>query len=266
MIDTETEAGAPVRGVRISRGRRGLISTASAAVLASVLIVGGAAPAAAQEPAAGVQAAAEGAGNPCMQCHSDIAAQAGTWNGRRFSHAPHLERANLACSFCHTPIESHGGMKLAGVAACNDCHHNRTSGASCSRCHEGGVGAPAGIIEHEIGDFDHTHHTAAGLTCTTCHAGSQMSAVKVECMACHESHHRPEAGCLACHDPGTTPEHPKQVHLDGCIGCHGDSASWIDTWTRETCTVCHTDKVAHYPDRPCAVCHLVPEIPTSGDG
>jgi hypothetical protein len=201
-----------------------------------------------------------------MQCHADIAGQAGTWNGRRFSHAPHLERANLACSFCHTPIESHGGVKLEGVGACNDCHHNRTSGASCSRCHEGGVGAPRNIIEHEIGDFDHTHHAAAGLACTTCHSGSTMSAVQVECMACHEAHHRPDAGCLACHDPGTTPEHPKQVHLDGCTGCHGDNASWIDSWSRETCIVCHTDKTPHYPDRPCALCHLVPEIPTSADG
>ncbi|MEJ2481686.1 MAG: cytochrome c3 family protein [Gemmatimonadota bacterium] len=256
MMDPEAEAGETARGVRSSSGRRGWSFTASAAVFSAVFAFG-------SVPSITAQEVAGAGGNPCMQCHDDIASQAGIWNGRRFAHTPHVSRANLDCTFCHTPIENHGGMKLQGVGACNDCHHNRTSGASCSRCHEGGVGAPKGIIEHAIGDFDHTHHTAAGLTCTTCHAGSTMSAVKVQCMACHESHHRPDANCLACHKPGPTPEHPNQVHLDGCVACHGDAAAWIRTWTRETCTVCHTGRTSHYPDRPCAVCHLVPEIPTA---
>ncbi|MCL7973433.1 MAG: hypothetical protein M8835_02640 [marine benthic group bacterium] len=265
MIDTETDAGAPTRGAPSFRGRRGLIPTASAVVLSSILVLGAATTGSAQEPAANVQSASEGAGNPCMQCHADVVSQAGTWNGRRFSHAPHLERANLACSFCHTPLENHGGMKLDGVAACNECHHDRSSGASCSRCHSGGAGAPRGVIAHETGPFDHELHGDAGLPCTSCHAGSTMSAAGVECMACHTAHHRPEAGCLACHEPGTMPEHPDQVHFAGCAGCHGENGAWIDRWTRETCTVCHTEQTDHYPPRPCEVCHLVPEIPASGD-
>jgi len=265
VIEIETDTGAPRRVARISCGRRGWSFTAAAAVLGGLFTVGASAPATAQEPTSAVQAATEGAGNPCMQCHTDIAGQSGTWNGRRFTHTPHVRRANLDCTFCHTPIENHGGMKLTSVAQCNDCHHNRTSGASCSRCHKGGAGAPKGILALEAGDFDHTRHTAAGLPCTSCHAGATMSAVKVQCTSCHVAHHRPEADCLACHRPGTTPEHPKQIHLEGCAGCHGENGAWIDKWTRQTCTVCHTDRTDHYPERSCAVCHLVPD-PPAADG
>ena len=202
-------------------------------------------------------------GNPCMQCHEGIETQSGTWNGRRFTHTPHLARANLDCAFCHTPIEQHGGTKLEGVSACNDCHHNRSSGASCSVCHEGGVGPPQEIIAHEVGDFDHALHGGAGLPCTTCHEGGTMSASSVDCVACHSVHHQPESSCVACHRVGATPQHPAEIHIAGCTGCHGESSEWIDRWTRETCSVCHTGRETHYPERPCAVCHIVPSIPTS---
>jgi hypothetical protein len=56
-----------------------------------------------------------------------------------------------------------------------------------------------------------------------------------------------------------------EVHVAGCEGCHGESAGWIDRWTRETCAVCHIGREAHYPERPCAVCHIVPSFPIGGD-
>ncbi len=240
-------------------GRRGGISAASAVLLPVILAFAVPSPAAAQEePVSG--------GNPCLQCHEGIAAQQGTWNGRRFTHTPHLERANLDCTFCHTPLEQHGGMRFESVAACNDCHHARTSGTSCSRCHRAGEEGPEGVIAHEIGDFEHRRHTLSGVSCTTCHSGATMSAASIECTACHAVHHRPESTCLACHRAGSVPEHPTQVHVDGCAACHGENGQWIDRWTRETCSVCHVGRVEHYPDRPCTVCHIVPPFPaTSGN-
>jgi len=243
-------------GVTVSR-RGGRLRRCAAPAAALVLTFACVDVGAAQEPAA------TPSGNPCMQCHEGIENQAGTWNGRRFTHTPHLERANLDCTFCHTPMEQHGGTKLEGVAACNDCHHNRTSGASCSVCHSDGIAAPQGILAHEVGDFDHALHGGAGLPCTTCHVGDTMTAGNVDCVACHSEHHKPESTCVACHRVGTTPEHPTEVHIAGCTGCHGESSEWIDRWTRETCAVCHTGRAAHYPERPCAVCHIVPSIPTS---
>jgi len=240
------------------RGKRFMRLTAPAAAL--FLTFGANASAEAQQPESNVS------GNPCLQCHEGIETQAGTWNGRRFTHTPHLERANLDCTFCHTAMEQHGGMKLEGVAACNDCHHNRSSGASCSVCHAVGTGAPQGIIAHEVGDFDHARHGGAGLPCTTCHTGSTMSASQVDCVACHAVHHQPESSCLACHRAGTTPQHPTEVHVAGCTGCHGETSGWIDTWTRETCAVCHTGREEHYPERPCVLCHIVPSIPVPGGG
>jgi len=250
---------AEVRAIRGRRGERSL-RIAAAAVALLFLTFGAAAEASAQVSDAVVSE------NPCLQCHEGIETQAGSWNGRRFTHTPHLERANLDCAFCHTPMEQHGGMKLEGVASCNDCHHNRSSGASCSVCHEGGIGAPQDIIAHEVGDFDHARHGGSGIPCTTCHAGSTMTAASVDCVACHAVHHQPESGCVACHRVGTTPEHPMDIHVAGCQACHGENSVWIDRWTRETCSVCHTGREEHYPDRPCAVCHIVPSFPGADDG
>ena len=251
-----TLAGDSLAGADFSRrsGRlKRFAAPAAALVLTFAWVDGGTA----QEPAASPS------GNPCMQCHEGIESQSGTWNGRRFTHTPHLERANLDCSFCHTPMEQHGGTKLEGVSACNDCHHNRSSGASCSVCHQGGIGAPQGILAHEVGDFDHALHGGSGLPCKTCHSGDTMSATSVDCVACHSVHHQPESSCVACHREGMIPEHPIDIHVAGCSGCHGENSGWIDDWTREICSACHTGRDGHYPERPCAVCHIVPSIPTS---
>jgi len=243
-----------------NRGRRGKSAmrvAASAAILG--LTLGPVGSAQAQQSASSLSE------NPCLQCHAGIENQEATWNGRRFRHSPHLERARLDCTFCHTPMERHGGTQLQNAAACDDCHHVRSSGSSCSRCHEAGSGAPGGAIALPTGDFEHERHSTAGLACTNCHAGSTMSAAKVDCMACHSVHHQPESTCAACHRAGTTPAHPMEIHVAGCQGCHGQNSAWIDRWTRETCSVCHTGREGHYPERPCALCHIVPSMPTAGN-
>lgn len=198
--------------------------------------------------------------NPCLQCHEDIGSQAGTWNGRRFSHTPHVERAGLDCSFCHTSLQQHGGITLSGVAACNECHHELSAPGSCGRCHAGAKGAPDRVFETEVGPFDHGMHAAAGFPCTGCHQGASMSTANLECTTCHAAHHRPEAGCRACHEPGSVPAHPDVVHESGCTGCHGEAAAWIDRWTREVCSVCHTDRDDHHAGTSCALCHIVPPL------
>ncbi|MDT8436305.1 MAG: hypothetical protein RRA92_06070 [Gemmatimonadota bacterium] len=197
--------------------------------------------------------------NPCLQCHQDVARQAAPWQGRRFSHEPHVARAELACAFCHTGLQAHGGITLTGPAACDDCHHGRTAAGSCSRCHRGATGAPDRVFETDVGPFDHPRHVATGFACSGCHVGRSMSAAALDCTTCHGAHHRTEAVCLACHEPGSVPEHPPAVHAEGCVVCHGDGAAWIDRWSREVCSVCHTKRTDHFAGRPCAVCHIVPQ-------
>lgn len=214
----------------------------------------------ASRPSGTANPVTEQGSNPCLQCHEGIETQAGTWNGRRFSHEPHVGRAGLDCSFCHTSLQQHGGITLSGVGACNECHHELSAPGSCGRCHAGATGAPDRVFETKVGPFDHGMHAAAGFPCTACHKGASMSTAALECTTCHAAHHRPEAGCRACHEPESVPAHPTVVHESGCASCHGESAAWIDRWTREVCAVCHTDRDDHYAGTSCALCHIVPPL------
>jgi hypothetical protein len=230
-------------------GARSRFPAATLAGLAALLAL--ATPSTAQEPQGQAQE------NPCLQCHEQIGSRTAVWKGRRFPHGRHIEDAKLECSFCHTPLQEHGGITLESVTACDNCHHVLTSSSSCSRCHEGAAGAPKGILALPKGDFDHAHHVAAGVPCASCHKGRTMSAKGLACENCHSSHHRPEADCLACHRPGSVPEHPKEAHTM-CAACHGEKAAFLTRWTRTECLVCHTDRADHYPEGNCAVCHIVP--------
>ena len=190
--------------------------------------------------------------NQCLRCHLGIENQAGSWEGRRFDHEPHLDRANLSCSFCHSPMEDHGKVSLASPAICTDCHH---SGAiACEQCHEGTPGPPGGIIRTPIGDFPHGRHTELGFSCETCHGSAPGRPGADLCETCHGAHHQPEAECLACHREGVKQIHPPVAH-EGCAICHGDSVAGIDAWSRNVCTVCHDDRVDHYAPNECVACH-----------
>jgi predicted CXXCH cytochrome family protein len=195
--------------------------------------------------------------NECLSCHLGIEGQAGSWEGRAFNHEPHLSRANLSCSFCHTPMEDHGKVSLASPAICSDCHH---SGAiACETCHEGTPGPPGGVIRTPTGDFPHGRHVEIGFACATCHGQTPGRPGAELCTMCHDAHHQPEAECLACHREGVKQKHPPVAH-NGCSICHGEAVSGLDSWSRNVCTVCHEDRVDHYAPNECVACHQQPPL------
>jgi hypothetical protein len=192
--------------------------------------------------------------NVCLQCHVDIGEQSGRFDGRSFEHAPHVERAGLPCTSCHSSIEEHGETLLTSAATCNACHHATAQPPDCGNCHDGPGGAPARPVATDIGDFPHQLHREAGMACALCHKTPAMNVDELPCQGCHVLHHRPNNSCLACHRGGVIEKHPPMAH-SGCTMCHQDRAAWITEWTREICTVCHADMVDHNPPANCALCH-----------
>jgi len=196
----------------------------------------------------------------CLRCHLGIESQEGEWLGGPFAHGPHVESASLPCSTCHTPLEDHGGIRFDGRQGCADCHHGLGGSVPCTTCHESGTGVPSRAIDRPEGSFLHSTHVDNGLSCSTCHSGAENSAAGVQCMACHESHHRPESSCSSCHRTEVKGIHPAEAH-GNCSACHGDGVAWLSVWTREACQVCHQDREEHYVDNVCTNCHSMPEPP-----
>ena len=198
--------------------------------------------------------------NACLRCHLGIEAREGEWRGRRFSHVPHVRRARLPCTGCHTPLEDHGKISLTSPAACSDCHH---SGAiACETCHTAEEGVPQGVIRTETGDFPHGRHVELEFSCSMCHGETPGRPDAALCETCHGAHHQPDVVCLACHRGGVISIHPAAAH-NGCAVCHGEKVAGIDRWTRDVCTVCHADRVDHYAPNPCVACH--PQPPLGGE-
>lgn len=195
--------------------------------------------------------------NVCIRCHLDIPQQAGDFAGVKFDHAPHVQRSGLTCSDCHTPLDDHGKITLAGAASCQSCHHRAVEPLNCASCHPGPGGAPTKIIPTSTGDFKHPVHRDAGLACAVCHQPPEMSAAQLNCNGCHVLHHRPKNTCLSCHRDGVIGFHPPAAH-SGCTLCHGEGAAFIDEWTRPVCTVCHADKTEHNAPANCVLCHTMP--------
>lgn len=200
----------------------------------------------------------------CLQCHLAVERQAGVFQGARFAHEPHLG-AGLPCTACHTPLDDHGKITLRSTADCQGCHHRATEPATCLHCHTGSNAVPAGVIRRPAGDFPHPTHVAIGLACTVCHQAPAMRAADLNCATCHGAHHLPAANCLACHRPDTG---VKAKHMQAaiahrpCTGCHGDKVAGLTEWSRQICTVCHTDRVQHNAPLVCDKCHQM--VPLSG--
>jgi len=197
--------------------------------------------------------------NVCLQCHIGVEEQTGSFSGATFSHEPHILRAGLECTACHTPIDEHGGITLNSRASCNECHHGAAESLDCAACHPGPGGAPQRTVSTAIGDFPHAAHRDAGLDCSACHKQPEMSAADLDCQACHLIHHQTKNSCLNCHRGGVKQIHPPAAHT-GCALCHADGAAFINQWTREVCTVCHTDKVEHNAPADCHLCHSMPAL------
>jgi nitrate/TMAO reductase-like tetraheme cytochrome c subunit len=197
--------------------------------------------------------------NICLSCHLNIGEQSGRFGGRAFDHSPHVQRAGLACTECHTELEEHGGITLADRSSCDGCHHSSDRPLDCVSCHGGPGGVPAGVISTSVGDFSHTVHRGRGLACSVCHAAPSMNVQGLRCENCHTFHHQPQATCLDCHKGGVLQIHPPVAHA-GCAICHGDAVAGITEWTRQVCTVCHADKVEHNAPADCTLCHPQPAL------
>ncbi len=198
----------------------------------------------------------------CLSCHLEIGEQAGRFAGLRFDHAPHVQRAALACTACHTTLAEHGGITLTDGASCDACHHRASEPIDCLRCHGGPGGTPTGKIATQAGDFSHEVHRGRGLACSVCHTAPSMSIQGLSCDNCHAFHHQPKNACLDCHKGDVKGIHPPVAH-SGCTICHGDKVAGVTEWTRQVCTVCHADKVEHNAPAECHLCHSMP--PLSGE-
>ncbi len=201
--------------------------------------------------------------NACLQCHLGVEQQKGAFKSRAFDHTPHVLRAGLQCSQCHTPFSDHGGTTLNSAAACDNCHHplveQRT--LNCARCHPGPGGAPAKTFREPGGDFPHAAHVQANLACSGCHVAPVMSAKNLDCDNCHEQHHQTAVACLSCHRGGVLARHKAEDHV-ACSKCHATVPA-VNHWTRQVCTVCHADKTQHNPGKACELCHQVPAMGTA---
>jgi nitrate/TMAO reductase-like tetraheme cytochrome c subunit len=197
--------------------------------------------------------------NICLQCHTAIGEQSGRFAGGEFDHRPHVTRAGLDCTECHTTLKEHGGVTLTSRASCDECHHRRIDPLNCATCHPGPGGAPVAKISTPTGDFPHSVHRERGLACSTCHDAPKMSARGLECSSCHDLHHQPENNCLDCHKGDVLQLHPPAAH-SGCSLCHGERIAGITEWSRQVCTVCHADKVEHNAPVDCRLCHEMPAL------
>jgi hypothetical protein len=205
--------------------------------------------------------------NACLQCHLGVERQTGTFEGARFPHERHVVNGGLGCAACHTPLEDHGKITLGSTADCQGCHHRGAEPSTCGRCHAGANGVPAGVIPLPAGDFAHAVHVGIGLPCATCHQSPTMSAANLTCDNCHGAHHLPGATCLACHraETGVKAKHMQAaIAHRPCTGCHGDKVAGLTQWSRQVCTVCHTDRVQHNAPVACDRCHQM--TPLSGAG
>jgi hypothetical protein len=196
--------------------------------------------------------------NACLQCHLGVRWQTGSFRGRAFSHAPHVARAALQCSACHTSLDQHGGITLTSTASCDACHHPLIPVENCARCHAGPAGVPQVKFSVPTGDFSHQPHAAANLACSACHTPPLMAARDLRCDNCHEFHHQVDRACLDCHRGGALDRHTRAAHM-ACAQCHA-SVPGLNHWSRQVCTACHADKVNHYPAQQCDVCHMVPPM------
>ncbi|MEJ2237896.1 MAG: cytochrome c3 family protein [Gemmatimonadales bacterium] len=183
------------------------------------------------------------------------------FGSRTFDHERHVVLSGLECTACHTTLDEHGGTNLTGAAGCDACHHRQIDPMNCAACHAGPGGAPEEPQAHPTGDFPHAPHMDAGLACAMCHQPPAMDATQVQCETCHAMHHQPEVTCLSCHRDRAKPKHALAFAHSPCGQCHGEKVSGIDRWTRQVCTVCHTDKVEHNAPADCHLCHEMDPLP-----
>jgi hypothetical protein len=125
-----------------------------------------------------------------MQCHQGIESRSGSFEGKRFRHAPHVLRAGLDCSACHLPHEERQPGEIVTFRAdgCLSCHHEGGGDRDCSDCH---TDLMERTVESPLGAFPHAAHVEGlELQCASCHdiaAGGGISLNRDFCAECHEA-------------------------------------------------------------------------------
>lgn len=198
----------------------------------------------------------------------------------RFRHAEHR---GVECTQCHQSTRVHGELTIASLRDCRQCHHTAPVMDRCSRCHQPAEYAPRtyrvsqtfrlSVWQRQPREralsFDHRRHE--GIACVDCHTTPlTLSAVNVQCNACHEQHHRPNVQCIACHVAAPRGAHTREVHVT-CTGagCHSPVPAQVRSVprTRNFCLTCHQGLTDHRPGRNCADCHALPAPQASaGEG
>jgi hypothetical protein len=71
-------------------------------------------------------------------------------------------------------------------------------------------------------------HLDAGFECAMYHdQAPAMATSELQCDACHELHHPPEASCMSCHRDRAKPKHALAFAHSECTQCHGNKAAGI---------------------------------------
>ena len=195
----------------------------------------------------------------CLSCHS-------------FASSAKLLRppTTVTCEGCHADPAKSGAMKvvdahaLHGKVACQLCHnaHGKKPVAPpgqpvCVRCHQFenfqvGTQAVAGPEGHRKCEGCHQPHAplkSALTSCVTCHEQKAKGLVAMQPSATGKTTALKHESCASCHLP-----HTWKAERSGCMQCHKDEATLLQTRSpkqHETCTTCHE---VHGPPPTGAVC------------
>jgi len=198
----------------------------------------------------------------CYSCHLGIEWEKTFIFGKRFSHQPHLVKADLKCETCHSNQREHGEL-IISKGDCLSCHHSEGE-ANCKKCHQDG---PSRNIAYRGLEFAHHPHTVSlGLDCVDCHRVDRRSFSfdpRTDCFTCH--HPSDTRGCEECHTlqksilsgegvldypsisgsmsslecqnchPEVKPQENLPIVKATCEMCHGEGyADLVDMWQAQT--------------------------------
>jgi hypothetical protein len=199
-------------------------------------------------------------GTDCQTCHSNVAWQAASFQGKVFDHAStnfslalhatDYSGKAIACATCHQGDVTQSATQTQTCIACHGAHdnafmqqHQATFGPQCMTCHDG-KDRLHGFTHQAVFPLTGTH---AALQCADCHANGRFRNTPATCSGCHREPpiHAGFFGlkCEYCHttiawQPALLTEHT--FPLD-----HGGQGE-------VTCTTCHTGKYTAYT---CYACH-----------
>jgi hypothetical protein len=207
-------------------------------------------------------------GTACSSCHLGTERATVPFRGGGvFPHEPHVLRAQLSCTECHTPFDKHGGTKITAPTSCQGCHHSSAKPVDCVACHRGTAAGRDSVFTLADGTrFPHNAHKAALPSCSACHTLPSMAVANFSCNTCHAQDHQPDRPCVTCHkQSGALGKHRdfvEEVHAAAppCATCH-DQLERLQRWSWQTCAACHLDQAAgHYEQsarsaKGCEACH-----------